>query len=334
MISEFALRIISVLLLLLSFGCQCDSVCSHYRLREQEWYADNGKIKVLSTTAMINDLVEQIGGSHVNALILIRGELDPHTYQMVKGDDEKLTYADLIFYNGLGLEHGPGVKKHLGENKNAYALGDAILENKPDQILHYNGQLDPHIWMDISLWSETIPYIVAALSEKDPVNAAEYKANGDLLMTEMKRAHEAVKNRVHRIPSKKRFLVTSHDAFNYFARAYLAADDEKTQKDWQKRFAAPEGLSPESQLSAADIQIIIDHMEKYDIEVIFPESNVSRDSIRKIVQAGREHGMNLTISTIYLYGDAMGPPGSDGDTYLKMVWHNAVTLAGQLSGEQ
>lgn len=327
------LRTVAALLLAISlFSCNCDEVCQYYRSSEQQWYADNGKIKVLSTTAMISDLVSQVGGEHIDSLILIRGELDPHTYQMVKGDDEKLAYADIIFYNGLGLEHGPSVQKHLGEKENAVALGDAVLHENPDRILHYNGQLDPHIWMDISLWAETVPYIARTLSEADPDHAADYQANAKALISQMEKAHSAVKNKVHRIPEKKRYLVTSHDAFNYFARAYLATDSEIKDGQWQKRFAAPEGLSPESQLSANDIQMIIDHMKRYDIEVIFPESNVSRDSIRKIVEAGHEHGMIMTIATAYLYGDAMGPPGSAGDSYLKMIWHNAETLTEYLAG--
>jgi manganese/zinc/iron transport system substrate-binding protein len=126
------------------------------------------------------------------------------------------------------------------------------------------------------------------------------------------------------VPSNKRYLVTSHDAFNYFARAYLKDPEEK---EWHDRFQAPEGLAPESQLSVADIIAIIHHMKKYQIKVLFPESNVSRDSIRKIVDAGNENGMELKIATTPLYGDAMGKKGDDGDTYIKMILHNGKTIS-------
>ncbi len=315
---------------LLFAACTCDQVCHHYRGKDQEWYEDNGNLKVLATTAMIEDIVAQIGRQHIDTLTLIRGELDPHTYQLVKGDDEKVGYADIVFYTGLGLEHGPSLRKQLEESPNAYAVGDRIKQQDPRQILHYNGQIDPHIWMDISIWAKMVPHVVEVLSKADPQHADDYKANGDELYKEMMAKHQTVKKRLQKIPSSKRFLVTSHDAFNYFAKAYLATDQERHEDSWQKRFAAPEGLAPESQLSVRDIQEIIDHMRENEIHVLFPESNVSKDSIRKIVDAGSEYGLDLRIAQDYLYGDAIGKPGSDGDTYLKMVDYNAKTIAKHL----
>lgn len=295
--------------------------------RTDQWMQPNGKIKVLSTVAMIEDLVQEIGGDRIDTLTLIKGDLDPHSYQLVKGDDEKLAFADLIFANGLGLEHGASLHYFLKNSVKVTSLGDILWRNKPALILHYNGQLDPHIWMDISLWAETVPAIVEALSHNDPKHAHEYAKRGKALLDEMQAAHERVLQEIEVIPVEKRFLVTSHDAFNYFTRAYFATDEERLNGDWQKRFVAPEGLAPESQLSATNIQDIINHMHKYDIRVLFPESNVSRDSIKKILQAGKEKGMDLMIATPPLYADAMGAPGTDGDTYLKMVQHNAKAIS-------
>jgi manganese/zinc/iron transport system substrate-binding protein len=285
----------------------------------------NGKLKVLSTTAMIESVVSAVGGEHVDSLALIAGELDPHSYQLVKGDDEKLAFAQIVFYNGLGLEHGPSLQDYLAKNIKSVSLGDQLLKHDSKLILHYKGQLDPHIWMDISLWSKIVPNIVDVLSKQDPLHAEHYKANGAKLINEMMKTHAEIKANLQKLPSKKRYLVTSHDAFNYFARAYLAEEGE-SDNIWQERFAAPEGLAPDSQLSANDIQAIIDHLKKYNIHVLFPESNVSKDSIRKIMQAAREKGLNVKISTDLLYSDAMGQPGSDGDTYLKMIQHNAHAI--------
>ena len=292
----------------------------------QQWLIPNGKVKVLTTTAMIGDLVMQVGGEHADVLILIKGDLDPHSYQLVKGDDEKLSFANIIFYNGLGLEHGPSLQHHLEDNKKAISIGDYILKHK-DSILKSNGQMDPHIWMDVSLWAGSVPIIVQKLSTLDPTHAEEFKKNGEVLTQKMLETHKEIKDLISAIPNDKRYLVTSHDAFNYFSRAYLATDDELKNNNWQHRFEAPEGLAPESQLSTRDIQGIIDHLTKYQIHVVFPESNISKDSIRKIIQAGKEKGLNLKIAKTPLYGDAMGPPGSDGDTYLKMVLHNARTIS-------
>lgn len=296
----------------------------------RRWMQPNGKLKVLSTTAMIDDLVCQVAGGLADCLTLIHSELDPHSYQLVKGDDEKLSAAQLIFYNGLGLEHGPSLARYLKHNPKAISLGETL---NPALLLEVEGQLDPHIWMDISLWSQIIPGIVEALSRLDPAHASTYSENGKQLIEKMRLAHQRVWEEMQEIPDEKRYLVTSHDAFNYFARAYLAKKSETRFQEWSKRFAAPEGLAPDSQLSATDIQKIIDHLLTYRVSVLFPESNVSRDSIRKIVQAGREHGLNLTISDAPLYGDAMGRPGSDGDSYLKMLEHNARVISHHLKGE-
>jgi manganese/zinc/iron transport system substrate-binding protein len=312
-----------VLMVLTFYGCSGSSRQNEFR----EWIKDDGKVKVLTTTAMINDLVKKIGGDHISSLTLIQGELDPHSYQLVKGDDEKLQFAKIIFYSGLGLEHGPSLQYHLIGNERGVSLGDYLEEVEPEAIIYVNGQKDPHIWMDISLWAKTVPLIVDALSQKAPLYAEDFKKNGDALVLEMTKAHKEVKETMHKVPADKRFLVTSHDAFNYYTRAYLSEEGEVESGEWQKRFAAPEGLAPESQLSANDIRSIIAYLKKYNIAQIFPETNVSRDSIRKIIQAGREQGLEVKIACCALYGDAMGKPGSEGDTYLKMIYYNAKTLS-------
>lgn len=317
------MRLLFSLVLLVLAGCTPSS----HQKTSQLWMQDNGKLKVLSTTGMIGDLVQQIGGDHVDNLVLIAEQLDPHSYQLVKGDDEKFARAQVIFYSGLNLEHGPSLDAVLRGNPKAVGLGNEIKRDNPEVILRYENQDDPHIWMDISLWSKAVPYIVETLSKADPKNASEYSSNGNKLLKELKDAHAAVRKKLQSIPSFKRYLVTSHDAFNYFARAYLAEDSELKDGSWSERFAAPEGLAPDSQLSTKQIQDIIDHLDKYDIMVLFPESNVSKDSIRKIVDAGTQKGLAVIIASDALYGDAMGPAGSDGDTYIKMITHNADIIA-------
>lgn len=310
---------LSVLLL----GCQGARTNEDLR----SWMKANGKVKVLCTIAMINDLVKQIGGEYVDTLTLVRGELDPHTYQLVKGDDEKLAYSDIIFYNGLGLEHGPSLRSYLTESGKATGLGNLLREEDPSLILQYNGSLDPHIWTDINLWQRTVPYIVKRLSELDPEHREVYQWNGETLQKKMLQIHLNLKAEMLRVPDEKRYLVTSHDAFNYFARSYMAAKNEEETMEWQKRFVAPEGLAPDSQLSTTDIRLILDHMEEYDIHVIFPESNVSQASIWKLVDAGQEKGLVMMIASEHLYGDAMGGPGTPGENYLKMIQHNVRTIA-------
>lgn len=312
------MRSLFVFILLFFTACAGDSQTgSHVQ-------ADK-KLRVISTTAMINDLVQSIGGEHVASYTLIEGSLDPHSYQLVKGDDEKLSRADLIFYNGLGLEHGASLHYYLEKSPKAVSLGGFIYKTHPEKILHVSAQFDPHIWMDASLFAEGIPAIVDALSQADPDHAEEYASKGKLRQEALQTLHERVKGILHGVPQENRYLVTSHDAFNYFARAYLAEPGEP-ESVWTERFQAPEGLAPDSQISSADIQFILKHIKRYKIPVIFPESNVSQDSIKKIVDAASEQGSHVTIPRERLYGDAMGKSGTEGDTYEGMLLYNAKLL--------
>jgi manganese/zinc/iron transport system substrate-binding protein len=298
--------------------------CSDQQRRDLKWREANGKLKVLTTIAMIDDIVKQVGGDDVDTIALIRGELDPHSYELVKGDDEKFSRAHLIFYNGLGLEHGLSLRQNLVNNPKAVAIAEPLLAEDPDLILMVDGEYDPHIWMDIALWMRTIDPIVKALSEKDQEHAAAFRARGEQLRLKMEEADQKVYATLQAIQAEKRYLVTSHDAFHYFTRHYLA---EPGEKNWRQRCKAPEGLAPEAQMSVADVIDVIVHIEAFHIPVLFPESNVSKDALRKIVDATKERGFAIRLCQEELYGDSMGRAGS----YLEMITHNVEVLARELS---
>lgn len=304
---------------LMMIGCSCKN-------RSFDWMQDSEKLKVLSTTAQIADLVDTIGKGRIDGWVLIQGDLDPHSYEMVKGDGEKLAHADLIFYNGLGLEHGAGLSAILKDSPKAVGVGDQIRLAHPDLILKKGKAIDPHVWMDISLWQKGIQPIVEALSKADPEGASLYQEQGAMLARQMEAAHLQLRAQLQEVPSEKRYLVTSHDAFHYFTRSYLA---DLGEVDWAGRFAAPEGLAPEGQLNPRDIQKIIDFLRVKKVCVLFPESNVSRDSIRKIASAGEELGLEVHICSEPLYGDSMS-----GLSYLNMMRHNGETIAKHLWNTQ
>lgn len=312
---RFKKVILSLVTALVVAGCQTGH-------RTSSWTEENGKIKILSTTAQIGDLVSQIGGDRIEHIVLIQGDLDPHSYEIVKGDAEKLGKADLIFYNGLGLEHGASLSSALKNSSKGIAIGEKIREKTPEKILMKEGAFDPHIWMDISLWQEGIDPIAAALSQKDPEGKDYYRERAQLLSQKMGKAHQEIRDLLQKIPSEKRYLVTSHDAFHYFTRSYLSDPGET---DWAERFAAPEGLAPEGQLNPYDIRKIIDYLKIKKVSVLFPESNVNKDSIRKIASAGKEMGLEVRIAHEPLYGDAMSHL-----TYLEMMHKNAETIAKHL----
>lgn len=307
---------LAVAALALAWGCSSKKTLD-------EWMRPGGNLKILSTTAQIGDLVSEIGGERVSGRVLIQGDLDPHSYELVKGDGEKFDRADLVFYNGLGLEHGASLSARLTSDTKALALGELAPR---DKILKRGEAADPHIWMDISLWAETVRPIVQRLSEKDPEGASYYEQRGEALLHRMGQAHEKIRSLLLSVPSEKRYLVTSHDAFHYFTRSYLA---DPGDPDWRSRFAAPEGLAPDGQLNPNDIRKIIDFLREKNISVLFPESNVSRDSIRKIASAGREFGLTIRICQEALYGDSMS-----GLSYFEMMDKNAETIARHLGHEE
>ena len=284
------------------------------------------KIQVLCTIGMISDLVKEIGKDKVEVVTLISENLDPHTYELVKGDDEKFSYANLIFYNGLGLEHNPSIFRHLNEHSNSYALGDYIKKKYPESILFTDGQVDPHIWMDISIWSKTTQVIQDALIKLDSENQELYKSNCLHLQSELEKAHQETLLILRSIPDHKRYLVSCHDAFFYFARRYLAQENEYSSDLWRKRFKAPEGLAPDCQLSTQDILDVVTHIKAYQIQTIFPESGVNLDSIHKIQEVTLKMGHPISIAPAPLYGDCMGNQESN-NTYIKMIKHNAKTIA-------
>lgn len=325
MLKIFGILILTSIILGSLAGCGSRSERSQ---KLGQWMSYDGKLKVLSTIAQIGDLVEEIGGERVDSWVLIQGDLDPHSYELVKGDDEKFSRADALFYNGLGLEHGASLFASLEKHPQGIALGESIQKRHPQKILHKKHSTDPHIWMDISLWKEAVDPIAEQLSSLDPEGKEIYLKRAALLKDKMDFVHREISAILKKVPSKKRYLVTSHDAFHYFTKSYLS--DGFEGEDWTERFAAPEGLAPDGQLNPADISAIITFLREKEISVLFPESNVSRDSIKKIVSAGREMGLEIHICSEVLYGDAMGKKGNL--RYLDMMRHNADVISRHLEG--
>lgn len=291
-----------------------------------EWMAQEGCLKVLSTTAMIEDVVKQVGGEEICSLCLIVGDLDPHSYELVKGDDEKLQAADVIFYNGVGLEHGASIRYYLTHDSKAVAVGDTLLDRFPDRLVRVDGELDPHIWMDMDLFSEIVDPIVATLSEKDPAKASLFYERGQIVKEKLKAKDRLLRETMSQVPPEKRFLVTSHDAFHYFTKRYLALEEDP---NWERRVQAPEGLAPDGQMSVFDIQKVTDFLCENQVQVVFPESNVSRDSLRKIVHVCKKKGLEVHVADVPLYGDTM----AGANSYEEMMEHNVNTLKSQMLRE-
>lgn len=290
-----------------------------------DWVKSSDTLKILATTPIIQDLVQKVGGKEVKVHAMIGSNQDPHSYEIVKGDGEKFGYADLVFANGLMLEHSGGMQYQLKHHKNVCLLGDELFKQFPGEIITVEGQLDPHIWMDVSLWSKCIDIVLEKLIEVDPQHKEMYEKNAKETKDEYTSVDLDIQEKMSKIPLDKRYLVTSHDAFNYFVRRYFATKEELENNSWRVRMQALQGLAPDEQISVLQIKEIVDHVCKYNIEVIFPETNLSRDSLEKVKEASGKRGCKIRLAKSTLYGDTLG-----GKTYLEMLSYDAKVLEDNL----
>ncbi|MCH9612332.1 MAG: Manganese-binding lipoprotein MntA [Chlamydiia bacterium] len=312
----------------LVLGCSPSERAIEKSRRVKAWMACDHQIKVLSTTSIVADIVDQVGGERISHVAMITGPLDPHSYEIVKGDMEKLTFADVIFCNGLGLEHGASMHQYLSDSDRAVHLGNLVREKSPERFLEVDGELDPHIWMDVSLWKEVIDPIAEKLSALDPDGRDYFLARAKVAKERLEALDQEVQEVLSKVPESNRYLVTSHDAFNYFAKRYLS-----DETDWKEHVMAPEGIAPDGNISGWDLKHIIDHICHYQVKVVFSESNVSRDSLNKILHSCCQQGMELCFAEDSLYGDALGDEGSAEGTYEGMIRHNAEVIASYLRRE-
>ena len=283
------------------------------------WMSDNGHVKVCTTTPLIASSVRIIGGDKVDVISIMGPEIDPHLYEIVKGDADKLSRADIVIANGLSLEHGVSMRRVLSSHPNVVYLGNYIPK---EEIIYVNGSADPHIWMDLLLWSKTNAPIEEALIEKDPENTKFYQENSDVLVRNYIVNDKKIKEQMQSIDPKERRLVSSHDAFNYYARRYLDHNG-----DWKDRVIAIQGLSTEEQISAIEIRNVVEYVKKYNVKVIFAEKNLSRDSLLKVIDSCKRSGQEVILSKDELYGDTLGQY-----TYIEMINHNADILDKNLKG--
>jgi manganese/zinc/iron transport system substrate-binding protein len=275
------------------------------------------KPKVVATTAMIGDLVHEIAKDKIDLSILITGEIDPHSYELVKGDAAKLKSASVVFYQGLGLEHGASLVSYLKSAPNTVALGEVLEKEHGHKLIYQDGYLDPHVWLDLDLWKQIVPAIKDKLISVSPENAEFFEKNALELTAKMEHLDQSIIHLLSQVPDHKKYLVTSHTAFSYFTRRYISQGE-----DWLSRHMAPEGLAPESQISLYDVEKVVSYISTNGISVIFTESNVSQDAINKILDVCKKSGFNVKCAEKPLFGDAL----FDEKGYLDMMWHNATLL--------
>ena len=282
---------------------------------------DDGKLDVVTTIGQLTNVVEIVGGEHVNVTGLMGSGVDPHLYVASESDVESLQNADVIIYNGLFLEaQMTEVFEALGERKTVLAAGEQIDSARLLPWADYADEYDPHIWFDVTLWMEVVKAVRDTLSTVDAANAADYAANADALLQELGELHEYVQSQAARVPDEQRVLVTAHDAFHYFGRTY-GFDVRGLQ-----------GISTASEAGTADVQRLADFIVEHEIPAIFIESSVPIRNVEALQAAVAAKGHQVEIGG-ELFSDAMGDPGTPEGTYVGMVRHNVDTIVAALLGE-
>ena len=279
-------------------------------------------IKVVTTTGMIADIVQNVGGDRVNVESLMGPGVDPHLYKASEGDVIRLQEADVIFYNGLHLEAQMGeVLERLNEfGRRTVAVTDTIDRSLLESPPAFAGNYDPHVWFDVTMWMKAVEQVQATLIEMDPDHASEYEANAEAYLKELEALHQYVLDQASTIPAEQRVLITAHDAFNYFGRIY-GFDVRGLQ-----------GISTEAQAGTADVQELASFIAEKKIPAIFVESSVPRRNVEAVQAAVQAKGFNVEIGGS-LYSDAMGTAGTPEGTYIGMVRHNIDTIVKALSGD-
>lgn len=285
--------------------------------------AVEGAYSVVCSVGMITDVVRSVAGEFAEVEGIIGEGVDPHLYKPTRADVVKLTQADVVFYNGLLLEGKMAdvLVRVAGTGKPVRAVTEAILAStsylmeKDDG----SGHTDPHVWMDVRGWMESVPVIAETLAAYDPDHAEQYRANAAAYVERLKALDGYAKAALASIPESQRVLITAHDAFQYMGRAYGI------------EVRGVQGISTESEAGVRDLEELVDFIVERQIPAVFVESSVADKNVRALVEGAQARGHVVTIGG-ELFSDAMGEPGTYEGTYIGMIDHNVTTIANALGG--
>jgi manganese/zinc/iron transport system substrate-binding protein len=268
---------------------------------------------------MVADAVKNVGGEYVEVTALMGPGVDPHLYKATAGDNARLAGADMVFYNGLLLEGKmTEVLEALAEKgKPVRAVADRIDKKLLLQPPGFEGHYDPHIWFDVRLWIQAVEAVREGLCDFDSAHAADYRRAAMEYLAELKVLHEWCKHRAGELSKEKRVLITSHDAYNYFGRAYGF------------EVIGVQGISTEEQATSRGIVDLSNLIRQRKVKAIFTESSVSPKAIQAIVANCRNAGWQVEEGG-KIFSDAMDEPGKPAGSYIGMVQHNMNTIVNAL----
>ncbi|MDM5361118.1 manganese/zinc/iron transport system substrate-binding protein [Peribacillus sp. B2I2] len=272
----------------------------------------NSKLNVVATTGMIGDLVENIGGKHVEVTSLMGPGVDPHLYKATQGDVKTLDSADMIFYNGVHLEGKmTDIFEMMSKDKPTIAVTEDF---KEDQLRKVSAtEHDPHVWFDVKLWIVAAEAVKKELIATDPDHESSYRENYEEYVLQLEELDKYVQEEINEIPEDQRVLVTAHDAFGYFGQSY-GLDVRGLQ-----------GINTLSEYGSKDVTDMRNYLVENKIKAIFIESSVPRKAIEAVIQGAGKQGHKVEIGG-ELFSDAMGERGTEEGTYIGMVRHNTDTI--------
>jgi manganese/zinc/iron transport system substrate-binding protein len=276
---------------------------------------------ITTTVGMVNDIVQNVAGDKAKATALMGAGVDPHLYKPTRDDVSAMIRADVVFCSGLMLEGkmADSLVK-IGRSKPVFVITEIIDEKFLIESEDMKGHADPHVWMDPSAWAKAAEAAAKSLSKFDPSNAAFYQKNAADYVAKCLELHAYGKKVLATVPEESRVLISSHDAFQYFGRAFGL------------KVMGVQGLSTESETGLKQINSLVDFIVANKVQAVFVESSVSPKNIDALVGGVKARGKELKIGG-ELFSDAMGESDTYEGTYLGMLDHNITLVARALGGE-
>lgn len=272
---------------------------------------------VLATTTVVADLVRQVAGDRLTVDSLMGPGVDPHSYRATPRDADRLSKAKLVVASGLHLEGKlADMLVRLGRRTSVVAVADSLPRQKLMPVA--DGLDDPHVWFDARLWSLCVPVVVEPLARLDPGGRADFEARAAAFVKRLEALDDRARERLASIPKERRVLVTAHDAFRYFGRAY------------DVEVVGVQGTSTESEAGLADINRLVDLLVSRRIPAVFVETSVADRNVQALREGAKARGHAVSVGG-RLYSDALGGPGSGGETLEAVIWANVETIHAALS---
>lgn len=278
-------------------------------------------IQAVATVGMVADIVRHVGGEQVNVTQIMGAGVDPHLYKPTRDDVQTLMTADIVFYSGLMLEGKMSdTLVKLARSKPVFAVTEDLDEATLLEPEALSGHYDPHVWMDVSAWAKCVDSVTRALCDFDPPHAASYQTRADTYREQLRQLHEYGLNSTASIPDSSRVLITSHDAFNYFGRAYGL------------EVMGVQGISTESEAGLQRVNELVETLVSKRVAAVFIESSVPRKNIDALIEGAASRDHQVVVGG-ELFSDAMGEAGTYEGTYTGMLDHNLTVVTRALGGD-